>query len=582
MTIATCGTMSACHLLAQSRPHDVVHLTSMDSNAHSHDNVWLPSSIEMGSQATFQCSCVVHLLKQVKKVMLHLRAYRVLKSLLLLGILLTLIVKIWLTSYNSYEDGLSPSNYNSNYHAIGAFSWNIHLSDEVTVKELVDKVAPHESGRVSFGDIVASSETTLSAKAIKELVATSTDNPISHEIDAIVTSGRKLPEPTRGSSTIEYRGHVIAVTFWDQQTYSVGRLLSLQCWASYYNMVVVEPFMIDSKFGAPLTAEAMKHKETMVRLGKLYDLEHWNEYSKKKGYAPIVEWKEFLHQAPRNVTIVKIYHSFYFGTSLQVQREDYSRVLNPHGFQVVRELQYGSHEKKRSMDNFATHVFGNNSPSDVTIIFSDWSRLINKIVDLNKVRCEATHSDFDAISPSKEVSESAKAYIDNQFGGGEYNAVMLRLEWMVSSGSKAKSISSCLNQTIKYLDAVKNFTGIKSTFVAVDVGKYGSKTSMSLNSKSMLELVQVFLRTLYGYSSSLQHWEQTFEEISEDTTPGYIGYLQKVIATRAKCMLLIGGGTFQEHALKMYRELHRGANDACYAVAKVHCTVEISEGLVLN
>ena len=104
--------------------------------------------------------------------------------------------------------------------------------------------------------------------------------------------------------------------------------------------------------------------------------------------------------------------------------------------------------------------------------------------------------------------------------------MMLRLEWM-------KDFSSCLQENIKRIDAMKNYTGVGSTFVAVDVGKYGSKSSGVLNSKSMVEPVQHFLMTIYGNSSSLRDWEQTFEEISKNTSPGYIAFLQKVIATRA-------------------------------------------------
>ena len=469
--------------------------------------------------------------------MLHLSVYKVLKSCILLGILLTLILKTWLICYSAEEDGFHPSespdsNYDGNIDTI----YHVHSTDQ--------------RGKQTGG------------KSNEETVTNIVNN-------------------ITGASTMRHRGrsvgHVIAVTFWDQQTFSVGRLLSLQCWAAHHDMVVAEPFMINSKFGAPLTAEAMKHNDTMVRLGRLYDLDHWNEYSKKRGYAPMVEWKEFLHQAPRDVIIVK--YQFPNRPVRSSLGGEYSRALAPHGFQVVREqlLECESWRYRLSMDDFTAHVFGNYSPSDVTVIFSEWTVIVNNIVDLASVHCNDAHTDYDVISPSKEISESAEAYIENQFGGGEYNAVMLRLEWM-------KDFSSCLQETIKRIDVMKNYTGVGSTFVAVDVGKYGSKSSGVLNSKSMVEPVQHFLMTIYENSSSLRDWEQTFEEISKNTSPGYIAFLQKVIATRAKCILITGrgAGTFQRHALSMYRELHSGTNDACYAVANLKCKVDTSHGISLH
>ena len=501
--------------------------------------------------------------------MLHLATYKLQKLLFLQA----LILKACLICYSADDGFCEFPDQGSGCGTIGMEDGN----DKLTVTEMVlNELEFHKESADTVDGLQY--ESSLIPKLNQEEDSLKKDS-----------AGRKPPEHTTAETNNLHVGnrpvgHVIGVAFWDQQTMSVGRLLSMQCWAGHHDMVVAEPFMIDSKFGAPLTAEAMKHNDTMVRLGRLYDLDHWNEYSKKRGYAPMVEWKEFLHQAPRDVIIVE-----FKGNSLQALRKEYSKTLNPHGFQVVKELHldYKSPSNKLSMDDFATHVFGNYSPSDVTIIFSEWSRVVNMIVDLNSVHCHATHTDYDVMSPSKEVNESTEAYIENQFGGGEYNAVMLRLEWIVSSGSQEKAkeaVSSCLHKTIKRLEVMMDYTGVKSTFVAVDSGKYGSKTSYKLNSDFVLEQIQVFLKTVYGNSSSLQHWESTFEEISKNTSPGYIGYLQKVIATRAKCLLLTGSSTsvFHRHALRMYKELHRGTNDACYAVVNIRCAVDISEGVALD
>ena len=381
-------------------------------------------------------------------------------------------------------------------------------------------------------------------------------------------------------------GYVVGVSFWDQQTFSVGNILSLQCWAGHHDMLVAEPFMIDSKFGAPLTAEAMKHNDTMVRLGRLYDLDHWNEYSKKRRYAPMVEWTEFLHQAPRDVIIVEFKPLYHRECLLPSIKQEYSIILTTYGFTIVKDVCLEQHRdlrEKLSLDNFATSIFGNYTPSGVTVVFTEWSgTTVSALVDLERAHCHPSHSTFDVISPSKDVRDDVNTYIQRQFGGNNYIAVMLRMEWMVSHihyQTVGNFTSSCLEQTLKRLQLIQNQTLLNSTFVTIDVGRFGSKTCKRLNSDAILEPVQAFFRTVYGKSSSLQQWESTFETaVNKHPSPGYIGYLQKVIATRAKCILLIGGGTFQRHALNVYI---RGTNDACYAVANTKCEITGSKGFII-
>ena len=510
--------------------------------------------------------------------MLHLRVDKVLKSCILLGILLTLILKTWLICYSAEEDGFHPSESPDSNYGVKIGTINIHLHGTEGLHALEENASSSNKGADNV------------VRAMNKPSVQSNSAGVLNTGGGTGRGNGTLP-PSLGTTTHTIRtedekqtrttGYVIGVSFWDQQTSSMANIMSLQCWAGHHDMVVTEPFMIDSKFGAPLTAEAMKHNDTMVRLGRLYDLDHWNEYSKKRGYAPMVEWKEFLHQAPRDVVIVK----------LNAHKSCSSEALIlPYGFKAIKELciKHTFHQTPTSMDTFLAQVFGDFSSSNVTVMFSDWSRsMINVFVDLNSVGCPVTHTHLDAISPSKEVNDSAEAYIENQFGGGEFNAVMLRLEWIVSSGSQEKAkeaVSSCLHKTVRRLEVMMNYTGVKSTFVAVDSGKYGSKTSYKLNSDFVLEQIQVFLKTVYGNSSSLQHWESTFEEISKSTSPGYIGYLQKVIATRAECVLLTGSSTgmFHKHALNMYKQLHRGTNDVCYATANMQCRVDASRGVALD
>ena len=498
--------------------------------------------------------------------MLHRRAYKVLKSLLLLGILLIVIVNTWLICYSAYEDGFHPSE-SPDSGKIGTI--NIHLHGTEGLHALEENASSSNKGADNVVRAMNKpSVQSNSAGVLNTGGGTGRGNGTLPPSLSTTTHNIRTEDEKQTRKT----GYVIGVSFWDQQTWSVGNILSLQCWAGHHGMVVAEPFMIDSKFGAPLTAEAMKHNDTMVRLGRLYDLDHWNEYSKKRGYAPMVEWKEFLHQAPRDIIIVKLKHA-HSSCSSDV-------LTMPYGFKAVKELcyEYKPHHIPLSIDNFTAYVFGNFSSSDVTVIFSEWSTTsVAGNVNLHTVKCQPTQT-FYPIMPSKIVYDDANEYIHQHLSENSYIAVMLRMEWMVSRHyyqTVRNFTSSCLEQTLKRLQLIQNQTLLNSTFVAIDVGRFGSKTSERLNSDAVLEPVQTFFRTVYGNSSSLQQWESTFEKIS--SSPGYIGFLQKVIATRAKCILLTGSGTFQRHALSMYKELHKLNNDACYVVADFKCQVTSSK-----
>ncbi len=391
------------------------------------------------------------------------------------------------------------------------------------------------------------------------------------------------------STEHERVGYVMSVSFWDQQTYSVGNILSLQCWSAHANMAtVVEPFMIDSKFGAPITSEGRTRNRSTVPMSLLYDLGHWNDYSKRMKYSSLVTWEHFLRSAPRDTILVELRPIHRKRCSLEAFRNEYSDSLAPHGFRFVKEICFentiGGYRNRLSMGNFTRLILGGRLPHEVTVIFTEWSgTTVPGVVDLDK--CMSYHTNFNVIAPSRAVLADADAYIDRYLGGSGFNAVMLRVEWMVmniNQNSIRHMVNSCFERTLKRLHAFQNQSGLNATFVAIDVGKYGSKTNARLALDIVVNPVNYFLRTVYGNSTSLEEWERTFEGQSDAVSPGYVGFLQKVIATRARCLLLTGQGSFQKHALSMYTALHRPKGKVCYAITDSKCQVRSSEGITFD
>jgi len=107
------------------------------------------------------------------------------------------------------------------------------------------------------------------------------------------------------------------------------------------------------------------------------------------------------------------------------------------------------------------------------------------------------------------------------------------------------------------------------------VGRFGSKgyKRNPLMEFTVTQQVEKLIETLYGNSTTIQDWEETFLNISRTSNPGYIALLQKTIGTRAKCLLLVGGGTFQQHVIRLYQQMHIGR--LCYIQLDEFCSQKV-------
>ena len=412
--------------------------------------------------------------------------------------------------------------------------------------------------------------------------------------NGIVKSKVSETESTVLSRTIEMntpsssptKGYAVAVSFWDQQTFSTGNLLSLQCWATHVGMLVPEPFMIESRFKAPLEAKYQNTKEDMFRLSDLYNLSYWNAMSKKWGFAPLATWEQFLNDAPRHVILVDLKPFTRKECSLSSLEENYLLFFKQKGFDIVRRVCFEPKPRIRlSVEEFTHQVFQSYLPSSVIVVFQEWSlHTTNSIITFDTIHCPYGWGGFAVIEPSNGIKQNMNKYISRHLDGGNYITVLVRLEWLIMNHitQLKERVRTCLQKTMNYTRSIQFQTGVQSVFLGTDVGKYGSRSLQELHyidHKFIHDQVESFIKSLYGNSSSLGVWEETFERITNNSNAGYIGFLQKVISARGKCILLVGNGTFHKHALALYKALHRG--HLCFAVVNTVCNLSEHEGLSL-
>ena len=160
----------------------------------------------------------------------------------------------------------------------------------------------------------------------------------------------------------------------------------------------------------------------------------------------------------------------------------------------------------------------------------------------------------------------AQEYLKRHLKGGDsFLAVMLRMEFM-----DYDSVAKCRDHVETLVREMKEQHNLNAVFLTTDIGHYGSQeTPEFIGSRKASEYIESVLAAAYGEPTTLKEYEQTFETIISqhnsshpkykhyNTSEAYISTLQKVIASRATCMLLIGRGNYQKHAKSLYYKLNR-------------------------
>ena len=337
-----------------------------------------------------------------------------------------------------------------------------------------------------------------------------------------------------------------------------------------------------TKFGLPLGDYESFHSNGSVSylaMSDVYDTEQWNLETSEYHYkmSSLIQWKDFLSTAPRDVLF------FHFGWLRGHDNEDatpYKKSLAKLSFRLVEAHNFGLNWRKTMTEtDLKAEVYkGGKSPADFTVIFSCWSRQ-----QFMHVFCELHlnmlyGNSVVSLAPSWKLKEDSEQYrLRHMSPNGSYIGVLVRSEWLIMNrapNSRKDVLNSCLNRAVGWLGSLKNQTSLSDVFVGMDIGRFGSTTLEDLQTEYVERLGENFLRTTYNDPQmTLQNWEDTFTGVSTSSVPGYVAFLQKMVAAHGKCLLLVGFGSFQRHALQMYMKLHR-KQDYCYLMTGSQCRVK--------
>ena len=367
------------------------------------------------------------------------------------------------------------------------------------------------------------------------------------------------------------RSFVVAGDFWEQFSSASRNLQNLQCWAGKVGAKVVEPYSVSSMLRTTIGPQQSK-----LKFSDLIDLEYWNQESVRMRNAEVVSYETFLKEATKDVIVVQLKFVKSKTRTLQAevkQKPDkfqpreirYKNGCSKHskwpnndlisqaGFNIVRKVcfnfEYGD---KLTIDEFNEAIYNTHSPNSTTVYFEQW-RGLAAFGRINVVNSGCSNTGIqEHMPPSPRLLKHVDRYITKYLTNSDFIAIIARIEKSKNGLSKRQgSIGYCLTKTLEHWKMFSAKKSLSKIFLSIDMGKYGSK-SFKQNATIQQDF-QNFFQGVYGDKWSIAEWEGSFEDTGDTTDAGYIALLQKMIVTRATCVLFVGGGSFQKHALALYQ-----------------------------
>ena len=383
--------------------------------------------------------------------------------------------------------------------------------------------------------------------------------------------------------------YIITRSYGGQMTRAIRNMMMQQCWAGTFRttkVAVVEPFSTESTLvNTPqIWSEVSKGKfNTAVRFSDYYDLKYYNKQSMKHKGARLVCWEDFLHEAPRKAIAISIPSHSCSGLSApdcsySKSFTSFINSLHKMGFDIINYICLSCHSMPLNLQKFTKLMFGNHNISKISIFMDTWrnygfTHSWLQVPDHCKLSEEPQHSS-DRLIPSSLVVQHSKYYLNRFIKGKNVTTIMLRIErflTLAATGRSNETVESCLKKTVQVCNKIKSVQD--GVFTALDVGKYGSGRMQServmshfgkISVDSIKKNVVLFFKQVYNGTLTLKNWEDTFEKITGGKTErGYIAMVQQNIASESNCLILMGGGSFQQVAAQRYLHNHKDLKNPC-------------------
>ena len=403
-------------------------------------------------------------------------------------------------------------------------------------------------------------------------------------------------------------GYVVAISLSGQQGAGIQALTSLQCWVSSFNlpMVILEPIMSKTVF----VSIPRSSQNSFLTFSDLFDIQHFNRISESLGYTLVATREQFFSTAPRNAIFVHVksapknistrestakvfWRADEEQTCYQFEASRLGLLAKEQGFCFVRIVEAICSHKNilKVTDQEVREVFfGDQLPQQVTLFFNKWETswyVENDDLD-NPFTCKriGKNSSKEQFLPSPRLVSDAKYYETHFLQSSNEVALMLRIEHVIHfvrqqqrlSLTSTWTVDECLTRAFKM---TKEMQMSGYPMVTMDIGKFGSASlsqTLGVDIDDLSEKSKLMLTELYENKLTFEEWEESFTKATGGVEhSGYIAALQRTLASRAKCLILVGGGNFQDLALKDYLKKHPNREDQCIHLLCVKNEIPLTE-----
>lgn len=378
-------------------------------------------------------------------------------------------------------------------------------------------------------------------------------------------------------------------------TRAIKNMMLQQCWgaALSHTSYIVEPFVAHSNLYHTSSFWTQVDKGELsnaARFSDFYDLQYYNEKSLEDKSLRLATWETFIKHAPRSaVVLVLPKQSCSLGSDKHAPREkfmsncsftnsfrDFITGLKKYKFYITRIVCIHCNRLANLLTTKELHKELDQTGQSMTFLINTGRNLAVTSSWLhvpNFCKLSENPSTSTRLRPSLSVINHTQYYKKIILGNQHVVSLMLRIERFLMQQTAQKieqnNLTTCMNTALEIHDTIKEDNKDMSTFLTFDVGRFGSHVMQHPNAVSKLafhggdsiesitSLAEDTINYIYNGKLTLTSWEDTFIEASGGITEmGYIAMLQRNIATEADCLILMGGGSFQQVAAYQYLKKH--------------------------
>ena len=336
--------------------------------------------------------------------------------------------------------------------------------------------------------------------------------------------------------------------------------------------------------------------EDALLFADLFNFANFNKISRDLNYSQLVPRDFFFDNAPRKIVLVYIYEgernelpeltrlwpkrSSSPGMCFDPMTSQFNSdpkyqlyQIVQKGFCIVKVILFRMTRGEALIFTEAqlrSNILGQMRTTDFTLVFNIWMpKFVLPGIKGRECIDSGYHSSKGQFQPSRRLLANAKYYkkhFMNTTNG--HITLMIRLEQIYMYLHRPRSaygnwtVKKCLDVAVEKVREYQSNRSLGFPFVTLDVGKYGSKTLKSVTEPDKLrndtKYINRLLSSVYDHHWNLKEWENSFTKSTGGIVDSsYIAALQRTLASSAECLVLVGGGMFQELTMRKYIEIHK-------------------------